>query len=120
MVKTMSDPDWSEVEGTLGKTVNFTVYKADRVTVEDLSPFDEAKIQLKVWENDGTTLKFEKDMLYVTDGTDGRVKAVLNLVTDIAVGDERSYFFNIELETAGGIIIPVVRGTLQITQGAPA
>lgn len=116
----MTDPDWAEVEGTLGKTVNFTVYKADGVTVEDLSSFDEAKIQLKVWENDGVTLKFEKDMTYVTDGTDGRLAAVLDLATDIAIGDERSYFFNIELETAGGIIIPTVRATLQITQGAPA
>ena len=116
----MTDPDWSEVEGTIGKTVYFTVYKADGVTAEDLSPFDEAKIQLKVWENDGSTLKFEKDMTYVTDGMDGRVEAILALVTDIAIGDERSYFFNIELETAGGIIIPTIRGTLQITQGAPA
>lgn len=116
----MTDPDWSEVEGTIGKTVYFTVYKADRETVEDLSPFAEAEIQLKVWENDGTTLKFEKDMTYVTDGTDGRLAAVLNIATDIAVGDERSYFFVIMLETAGGVVIPTIRATLQITQGAPA
>lgn len=119
MVKSMTDPNWQEVEGTVGKTVYFTVYKADEVTVEDLSLYDEAKIQLKVFENDKVTLKFEKDMVYVNTGVDGRVKAVLNLATDIARGDERSYFFVIELETAGGIIIPTVRGILLITQGAP-
>ncbi len=116
----MTDPAWAEVEGTLGKIVYFTVYQSDGVTVEDLAPYDEAKIQLKVWANDGATLKFEKDMTYVTPpGSDGRVKATLDLVTDIARGDEGAYFFTIELETAGGIIVPVVRGTLQITQGAP-
>jgi len=115
----MSSPAWIEVAGTLGKTVNFTVYKADRVTVEDLSLYDEAKIQLKVFENDNTTLKFEKDMTYITDGTDGRVQAILSLATDIARTDENTYFFVIELETAGGVIIPTVRGTLQILQGAP-
>lgn len=95
----MTDPDWLEVEGTIGKTVNFTVYKSDGVTVEDLSSYDETGIQLKVWENDGTTLKFETDMAYVTDGTDGRLKAYIG-PGDIAVGDERSYFFTIELTLA--------------------
>jgi len=115
----LTDPQWQEVAGTLGKTVYFTVYKADGETVEDLSIYDESKIQLKVFENDKTTLKFEKDMVYVNTGLDGRVEAVLDLATDIARGDERSYFFVIELETAGGVIIPTIRGTLQITQGAP-
>ncbi|KKL80632.1 hypothetical protein LCGC14_2002810 [marine sediment metagenome] len=115
----MVDPDWKEVEGTLGKSVYFTVLDSDG-EVEDLEPYDEAKIQLKVWRNDGTTLKFEKDMNYVTDGTDGRVVAVLNLATDVAIGDEDAYFFTIELETAGGVIMPTVRGTFQIVQGAPA
>ena len=95
----MTDPDWAEVEGTVGKTVNFTVYKKDGITVEDLSPYDETGIQLKVWENDGTTLKFERDMAYVTDGTDGRVKAYIS-PTDIAIGDEGAYFFTIELTKA--------------------
>lgn len=116
----MTDPAWAEVEGTVGKTVYFTVYKADRVTVEDLSIYEESKIQLKVWDNDGD-LKFEKDMTYVTPpGINGRLAAVLNLATDIAIGDERSYFFTIHLETAGGVIIPTIRATLLITQGAPA
>lgn len=91
----MADPDWAEVEGTVGKTVYFTVYKADGVTVEDLSPYDETGIQLKVWENDGITLKFEKDMAYVLDGTDGHVMAYIG-PADIAIGDEGSYFFTIE------------------------
>lgn len=95
----MTDPDWMEVEGTVGKTVTFTVYKADRVTVEDLSPYDETGIQLKVWENDGTTLKFETDMAYVTDGTNGLLKTFI-APGDIAIGDERSYFFSIELTIA--------------------
>ncbi len=115
----MVDPDWKEVEGTIGKSVYFTVLDCDGVA-EDISGYDEAKIQLKVWKNDGTTLKFEKDMNYVTDGTDGRVVAVLNLATDVAVGDEDTYFFTIELETAAGIIVPTVRGSFQIVQGAPA
>ncbi len=119
MVKNMVDPDWKEVEGTLGKHVYFTVYDCDGV-IEDLEPYDEAKIQLKVWKNDAAALKFEKDMNYVGDGTDGRVVAILNLATDIAIGDEGSYFFVIELETAAGIIVPTIRGTLQIVQGAPA
>ncbi len=92
----MTDPDWQEVEGTVGKTVYFTVYKADKVTVEDLSPYDETGIQLKVFENDGTTLKFEKDMAYESDGTDGRLQAFIG-PGDMAIGDERSYFFIIEL-----------------------
>jgi len=95
----MVDPDWAEVEGTIGKTVNFTVYKADKVTVENLSPFDETGIQLKVFENDGVTLKFEKDMAYVTDGVDGQLEAYIG-PTDIAIGDEKSYFFTIELTKA--------------------
>jgi len=95
----MTDPDWQEVEGTVGKTVYFTIYKSDGVTVEDLSPYDETGIQLKVWENDGTTLKFETDMSYVTDGTDGRVKAYI-APGDIAIGDEGAYFFTIELTKA--------------------
>jgi len=100
MVKTMSDPDWQEVEGTVGKTVYFTVYKADGVNVEDLAPYDETGIQLKVYENDGTTLKFEKDMAYASPpGTNGRLKAYIG-PGDIAIGDERSYFFNIELVKA--------------------
>ena len=116
----MVDPEWAEVEGTWKKAVFFTVYEADGVTPEDLSPYDESKIQLKVWENDGSTLKFEKDMTYVTPpGSDGRLRAVLDLVTDIARGDERSYLFNIELEDVTGVIVPTVRGTLLITQGAP-
>lgn len=115
----MVDPDWKEVEGTLGKSVYFTVYDCEGV-VEDLEPYDESKIQLKVWRNDGISLKFEKDMNYVGDGTDGRVVAVLNLVTDIAIGDEGAYFFTIHLETVAGIIVPTERGTLQIVQGAPA
>lgn len=94
----MSDPDWAEVEGTVGKTVYFTVYKKDGVTVEDLSPYDETGIQLKVWENDDA-LKFETDMSYFTDGTDGRVKAYIS-PTDIAIGDEGAYFFTIELTKA--------------------
>ncbi len=115
----MVDPDWKEVEGTIGKSVYFTVNDCDGVA-EDLSPYDEAKIQLKVFRNEDSSLKFEKDMNYVTDGTDGRVVAVLNLATDVAIGDEASYFFLIELETAGGIIVPTLRGTFQIVQGAPA
>ena len=99
MVTRMTDPDWTEVEGTVGKTVTFTVYKSDGVTVEDLSPYDEAGIQLKVWENDGTTLKFETDMAYVGDGTDGQLEAYIG-PGDIAVGDERSFFFSIELVIA--------------------
>ncbi len=94
----MTDPDWKEVEGTVGKTVYFTVYDANG-DAEDLSPYDETGIQLKIWENDGITLKFEKDMAYVTDGTDGRVKAYIG-PTDIAIGDEGSYFFTIELAKA--------------------
>ncbi len=94
MVKRMSDPDWTEVEGTIGKTVFFTVYDSGG-DAEDLSPYDETSIQLKVWENDGT-LKFEKDMAYVGDGSDGRVKAYIG-PSDIAVGDARAYFFTIEL-----------------------
>lgn len=97
MVKSMTDPDWTEVEGTVGKIVYFTVYKADGVTVEDLSPYDEDLIQLKVWENDGTTLKFERNMTYVVDGTDGGLQATL-VLGDIAIGDEGSHFFTIELE----------------------
>ena len=119
MVNNMVDPDWLEVEGTLGKHVYFTV-KDSNGDAEDLEPYDEAKIQLKVWQNDFTTLKFEKDMNYVTDGTDGRVVAILDLATDIAIGDEGTYFFTIHLETAAGIIVPTRRGTLQIVQGAPA
>ena len=95
----MTDPDWAEVEGTVGKTVYFTVYKADGETVEDLSPYDETGIQLKVWENDGTTLKFETDMAYETDGIDGRLSAVI-APGDIAIGDEGSYFFTIALVIA--------------------
>ena len=95
----MADPEWAEVEGTVGKTVYFTVYKSDGVTVEDLSPYDETEIQLKVWENDGITLKFEKDMAYVSDGTDGRVLAYIG-PGDMDIGDERSYFFTIELVKA--------------------
>ncbi len=95
----MTDPDWTEVERTVGKTVYFTVYKADGVTAEDLSPYDETGIQLKVWENDGTTLKFETDMAYVTDGTNGRLQAII-APGDMDIGDERSYFFTIELTKA--------------------
>jgi len=91
----MTDPDWTEVEGTIGKTVYFTVYDSGG-DAEDLSPYDEASIQLKVWENDSSTLKFEKDMAYVLDGTDGRVKAYIG-PTDIAIGDEGAYLFTIEL-----------------------
>jgi len=94
----MTDPDWQEVEGTVGKTVFFTVYDANG-DAEDISIYDETEIQLKVYENDGTTLKFEKDMSYVTDGMDGRVKVYL-APGDIAIGDERSYFFTIELVKA--------------------
>lgn len=114
----MVDPDWAEVEGTFGKLVFFTVLDCDGVA-EDLSGYDESKIQLKVWDNEGAALKFEKDMAYVTDGTDGRLSALLNLVTDIARGDEGAYFFVIELETAAGVIVPTLKGTLMIHQGAP-
>lgn len=95
MVKRMTDPDWTEVEGTVGKTVYFTVYKADGVTVEDLSPYTETDIQLKVWENDGA-LKFEKDMTYFTNGIDGILQTTISY-GDIARGDEGAYFFTIEL-----------------------
>ena len=95
----MTDPDWSEVEGTIGKTVTFTIYKADGTTVEDLSTYDETGIQLKVWENDGTTLKFETDMAYATDGTDGQLEAII-APGDIAIGDEGAYFFTIQLTIA--------------------
>jgi len=91
----MTDPEWQEVEGTIGKTVYFTVLDSAG-DAEDISIYDETEIQLKVWENDGTTLKFEKDMAYVSDGTDGRLKAYIG-PTDIAVGDEGAYFFTIEL-----------------------
>jgi len=94
----MVDPDWAEVEGTVGKTVTFTVYKADKVTVENLSLYDETGIQLKVWENDGA-LKFEKDMAYVTDGVDGQLEAYIG-PGDMDIGDEQSYFFTIELTKA--------------------
>lgn len=94
----MVDPDWAEVEGTVGKTVYFTVYDSEGNT-ENLAPYDETEIQLKVWENDGITLKFEKDMAYVDDGMDGRVKAYIG-PSDIAIGDEGSYFFTIELTKA--------------------
>jgi len=95
----LTDPDWSEVAGTVGKVVTFTVYQADKVTVEDLSPYDEIGIQLKVWENDGITLKFETDMAYVTDGTDGQLEAII-APGDTAIGDERAYFFTIALTIA--------------------
>ncbi len=92
----MTDPDWSEVAGTNGKAVYFTVYEDDGVTAEDISGYDESKIQLKVFRDDGTTLKFEKEMSYVTDGSDGRVMAYLG-PGDIGRDDEGSYFFVIEL-----------------------
>ncbi len=95
----MTDPDWAEVEGTIGKTVYFTIYQADGETVEDLSPYDETGIQLKVFENDNTTLKFEKDMAYVTDGTNGRLLVYIG-PSDIAIGDQGAYFFTIELAKA--------------------
>lgn len=94
----MTDPDWHEVEGTVGKTVYFTVYDSAG-DAEDISIYDETEIQLKVWENDGTTLKFEKDMAYVSDGTDGRLKAYI-APGDIAIDDEGAYFFTIELVKA--------------------
>ena len=102
----MTDPDWHEVEGTIGKTVYFTVYDSAG-DPEDISIYDETSIQLKVWENDGTTLKFEKDMAYVSDGSDGRLKAYIS-PTDIAIGDEGAYFFTItlvleETNTATGV-----------------
>ncbi len=98
-MKSMTDPDWSEVEGTVGKTVTFTIYQADGETVEDLSVYDETGIQLKVWENDGVTLKFETDMAYVTDGTDGQLEAII-APGDIDIGDQGAYFFTIELAIA--------------------
>jgi len=94
----MTDPDWHEVEGTIGKTVYFTVYDSAG-DAEDISIYDETSIQLKVWENDGTTLKFEKDMAYVSDGSDGRLEAYIG-PTDIAIDDEGAYFFTIELVKA--------------------
>ena len=110
----MTGIDWTAVEGDSGHDVFFTVYDCNGVG-EDISGH---VITLKVWEDDGDSLKFSGACVLVGGGTAGRCKYTV-AVKDFVFGDEGIYLFALKV-AAGADIRNTLKGSLHVTQGPPA
>lgn len=106
--------EWEEVAGVDAKEVHFTVYKADGVTVEDISGHT---VTLKVWSDEGAANEFTGNCPLVGGGNTGRCKYVIT-ATDMPIGTEGHYFFTLKLDDAT-IIRYTARGDLSVLQGPP-